>query len=60
MQEFIIMWWPVLPTIMAIASIIARITSNETDNKVVAVIQKIIDTIAFSSAPTKLNKRILK
>lgn len=51
--DFIKEYWYILPTVIAVASIIAKATPNQTDDKFVAVLQKIIDTIALSSAPTK-------
>ncbi len=59
-MDFIKDWWYLVPTVMAVASIIARVTPNKTDDKYVAFVQKIIDAIAMSSAPTKLNKQNLE
>lgn len=52
MMEFIMTYWPAIPAMITAASVIAKITPNETDNKIVAILQKIIDTIALSSTPT--------
>ena len=52
MWEIISIYWPVLPSIIAVASIIAKITPNETDNKIVAEIQKIVDFFALSTGKT--------
>lgn len=54
MLDLILNYWYLVPTVMAIASIIAKATPNQTDDKFLAMIQKIIDIIAFSSEPTKL------
>jgi len=45
-----------LTILVSIASVIAKLTPDETDNKLIAVIQKIIDIIAMSSKPTKYKK----
>lgn len=52
MLEFIQTWWPVLPTVVALATAIARITPNETDNKVVYFLTRIIDSFAIHSTKT--------
>ena len=54
MSEFIFLWWPVLPSIIAVASVIAKITPNETDTKIVAKVQKVIDALAMTTGLTKL------
>jgi uncharacterized membrane protein len=49
--------WVVISTsIVSIASIIAKLTPNQTDNAFIAKIQTIVDALALSSAPTKLKK----
>lgn len=52
MWELICLYWPVVPSVIAVASVIAKITPNETDNKIVAEIQKIIDFLALTTGKT--------
>ena len=47
-------YWFYLPTVMAIASAVAKMTPNETDDKAVAFVLKLVDIIALSSKPTTL------
>lgn len=54
--SFIRDYWFYVPTVMAVASIIAKATPNTTDDKYVMFIQKIIDAVALSSTPTTINK----
>jgi len=57
MWEIICLYWPVLPSVIALASVIAKITPNETDNKVIANIQKVVDALALTTGKTGfLNK----
>jgi len=51
-------WLIIATTAISIASVVAKITPNETDNKIIAMIQKFVDTIAMSSKPTELKKPI--
>jgi len=57
---FLLEYWYLVPTIMSVASIIAKATPNETDNKIIATLQQIVDVVAFSSKPTELTKKNLK
>ena len=43
--------------IIWIASIIAKVTPNETGNKIIATFQKIIDFIAMSTGKTEFRKK---
>lgn len=45
-----------LPMVIAIASVIAKITPTEVDNKVLALMLKIVDILAINTKPTKLKK----
>jgi hypothetical protein len=56
MLEFIIAYWVYAPTVVTIASIIAKVTPNEVDNKFALILSKIVDVFAFSSKPTELKK----
>ena len=49
-------WLSILTGVITVASFIARLTPNETDNKWVANAQKIVDAIALSSKPTILKQ----
>ena len=49
-------WLVIVTTAITAASVIAKATPNTTDNQVIAIIQKIVDAIAMSSAPTKHTK----
>jgi hypothetical protein len=59
-MSFLIANWgyilAVLPSVMATASVIAKITPNETDNKWVAKVQKVIDLLALTTGKTSLKK----
>ncbi len=52
MYELICLYWPVLPSIIAVASAIAKITPNETDDKWVANVQKFVDFFALTTGKT--------
>lgn len=52
MLEILSMWWPVLPSIIAVASVIAKITPNQTDDKIVAFVLKFIDALALTTGKT--------
>lgn len=54
MWELISLYWPALPVIVTAASFIAKITPNETDNKIVAKVQSVIDVLALTTGKTKL------
>jgi len=56
MWELISIYWPVVPSIVAVASVIAKITPNETDDKVVAFILKVVDALALTTGKTQLKK----
>ncbi len=56
MLEILSIWWPVLPSIIAVASIIAKITPNQTDDKIVGFVLKFIDAFALTTGKTKLIK----
>ena len=47
-------YWPVVPSVIAVASIIAKITPNQTDDKVVAWILKFVDAMALTTGKTRL------
>lgn len=50
-------WWtvivPVFTGVVTVASIIAKATPNEIDNKVVGVLLKIVDFFALTTGKTK-------
>lgn len=54
MIELITNYWAVIPSIIACASVIAKVTKNETDNKIVAFFQKIVDALALTTGKTQL------
>ena len=58
MLDFINTWWAVIPSIIAAASVIAKITKNETDDKIVAGILKFIDVFALTTGKTKLKDKL--
>jgi len=43
----------VLTSLVTVASIVARITPNQTDNIAIANLQKVVDIVAMSSKPTE-------
>lgn len=53
-------WWtvivPVFTGLVTIASIVAKATPNETDNKVVGVLLKIVDFFAMTTGKTEIKK----
>ncbi|MBI9080848.1 MAG: hypothetical protein JEY79_14055 [Pseudodesulfovibrio sp.] len=53
-------WLFALTTAVAVCSVIAKATKNETDNKLVSLLQRIVDVIAMSSTPTKYTGDRLK
>ena len=58
MYELICLYWPVVPSIIAVASIIAKITPNKTDDKVIAAVLKVVDKLAFTTGKTELLNKI--
>lgn len=42
--------------VVSVASIIAKLTPTEVDNKLVALILKIVDVLALNNKPTELKK----
>lgn len=54
MWEFISTYWPVIPSVIAAASVIAKITKNTTDDKIVGCIMKVIDALALTTGKTEL------
>ncbi len=46
----------IIPLIISIASVVAKLTPTEVDNKVVAFALKFIDFLAINNVPTKLRK----
>ena len=54
MYELIYLYWPIVPSIIACASVIAKITKNETDNGIIGFIQKIVDALALTTGKTVL------
>jgi len=49
----------IITTIISVASVIAKVTPNQTDNQYVAMAQKVVDALAMSSAPTKQSSKDL-
>lgn len=43
----------IITGIISVASLIAKITPNETDNKFIAIVQKVIDAVALTTGKTK-------
>lgn len=41
-------WWPVVPTVVAVAAAIAAITPTETDNKIVNVVLKVVNWLGLN------------
>ena len=54
MYELICLYWPIVPSIIAAASVIAKITPNETDNEIVDNVQKFVDFFALTTGKTVL------
>jgi len=54
MLELISTYWPVIPSVIAVASMIAKITKNTTDDKIVGYVMKVVDTLALSTGKTEL------
>jgi len=52
-------WMVIITTIISVASVIAKVTPNQTDNQYVAMAQKVVDALAMSSAPTKQSSKDL-
>lgn len=57
MYELIRIWWPVIPSIIAAASVIAKITPNQTDDKIVGFILKLIDGFALTTGKTEVKDK---
>ena len=57
MNEIIATWWPVVPSVIALAAAIAAVTKNEWDNKVVAVLRQIVDIFALNFGGAKNEKK---
>lgn len=57
MIELITTWWPVIPSIIAAASVIAKITGNETAVKWIYYVQKIVDKLALTTGKTVLKQK---
>jgi len=56
-MEKVLEYWYLVPTVMAIASIIVNATPNETDNKWFQMANKILNTIAANfNVKGNLNK----
>jgi len=55
-MEFITENWEsivaIFTGVVTLASIVAKITTNETDNKIVGVLLKIVDMLAINTKPT--------
>ena len=56
MIEIILAWWPIVPSVIAAATIIARITVNETDDKIVFWFAKAVGLFAVHANKTELKK----
>ncbi len=48
----------ILTAVITVASVIAKITPNETDNEWIAHIQKVIDVFAMTTGKTELKNRL--
>jgi len=48
-------WLVALTTLVTVCSVIAKVTPNETDNRYVAIMQRIVDTLAMSTGKTEYN-----
>lgn len=47
----------ILTAVVAVASLVAKVTPTEVDNKVIAYILKFIDALALNTKPTELKKK---
>ena len=56
MLELIITYWPVVPSVITIASVIAKITPNKTDDEILAKVLKVVDFFALTTGKTELSK----
>ena len=61
--DWLIINWLVIgstaTSVVTAASVIAKLTPNNTDNQVISKIQKVVDLVAMSSSPTKFVKMVL-
>ena len=57
MWELISIYWPVVPSVVAVASVVAKITPNETDDQVVAFVHKVVDALALTTGKTEFTPR---
>ncbi len=48
--------WSIFTGVVAVASIVAKLTPTETDNKIIGAILTAIDKIALNNPPTKVVK----
>ncbi|NDV20838.1 hypothetical protein GO013_15615 [Pseudodesulfovibrio sp. JC047] len=53
-------WFVVLTTAVTVCSVIAKVTPNETDNRFVAVLQRVVDVLAMSTGKTSYTGDRLK
>lgn len=56
MLSFILTWWPVIPSAISIASVVAKITPNKTDDKIVFYLLKVVDFLALTTDKTKFKR----
>jgi len=56
MYELISIYWPVVPTVIAVASAIAKATPNKTDDEVVGWVLKFVDFFALTTGKTIVEK----
>lgn len=53
MYELIMTWWPVVPSIIVVATVIAKITPTQTDDIWVARVTKFVSYFGIHAQPTK-------
>ena len=46
-------WLVIITTTISVASVIAKVTPNQADDKFIYMAQRVVDTLAMSSTPTE-------
>lgn len=52
-MSFILEWWPVVPTVISLASGVAAITPTQKDDAALAGAQKLLDLLALNIGRAK-------
>lgn len=51
--SIIVHWWPVVTSVIAVASAVAALTPSQTDNEIVNFLNKVIDRAALNVGKAK-------